>query len=218
MAESNIVIKRKSSKLQLKAGFVESLIMVLYLFFIAVGLSLDLPSSVNNAVIVAVLISPCVCAAVEFVRAFWGGFCLERKIPHLVCGALFLFLELIINIYEVGVFNKRIAEGLFLIVEVIVLAALLWQDHYLKKRRLERCTLSVSARVVAFVDKWGVRFRLYYSPVYEYTVNGVTYQSYPDEFTNKVPKVGNVEEIRINPDCPTEVVNLKIESRFSERR
>ena len=120
-------------------------------------------------------------------------------------------------------FTQSMVIDIILVCFIVVGAALIVIPPVVRSRSLKKCPLTVNAVCIYrntrdAVSHSGNRTRHYnlYAPAWQYEVNGVIYVTRENAFTAEdVPNIGDMRQIRFNPDAPSEIyrpLNVKTAS------
>lgn len=201
---SDTVIRRKSPQ-KMSLITVISRCGLLFAFILElVGMNIgSVAIEIAAAVVIFVLIAIDLVSIVLFHEPKFGD-----KQTETMISVVFVLLIIAFCLIE---FFKPFKYAVNTAIELLIITALIamrfWERRLYKKQNLKRCTVEVRGRVVGAEQTFDVRLRMGQFAVYEYTYNGVTYQSYSDCFRRgDVPKRGTERNLMINPNCPTDMI------------
>lgn len=184
-----------------KAGPIESILGIVFLiwFFVSIGLMVYL-ANVNKYYMA-------ICLGQLFFIFGLVGFWKKAKI-----GIVFALVGLALVVIPILMMNPNLEINWDFVIPIIMLCiflivgiGLLLIPSIIYKKKDKEFSVSLMAKVVGLKETHGRSSKLY-APIYEYYYNNKTYRISSNTYTNiNVPNVGDVVEIKINPQIPQEV-------------
>ncbi len=190
------IIKPKSPKQIMSSIF--GLIFLIW-FFVSLGLIFYFSKINQYYMVICFGQYFLVFGLVAVFNKLWPG------IIFILVGLALIIIPLLMMKPTININWEKVIPLLVLSVFMIIGLCLMFVPTILKKVKLKKTTLNLTAKVIGLNESYSDNTKVF-APVYEYSFNNKTYQKKADIYTNiDIPNIGDIVNIMINPHNPEEI-------------
>ena len=129
-----------------------------------------------------------------------GAIFMSSIIIPLIC-----ILSGVLNSPTITIIRDLILTFSFVIIPIIIGIVLIILPAHISKSKRNGCNTKVKAVIVNYIQEEKRNEGIFvYTPIYEYSYNGVTYQAKSSDFSDEPRNIGHTCKIYINKDNPSE--------------